>query len=180
MSLTQFNYEMKIIGNLTDAPVVDGSLTTQDFKDKFDEGGKAIKEYLNKELVPNVAERPAVSGLLKSNDMGEFLRAESGVDYQPPLGEKSVTKSMLAEDISYAAPSSAVTVTLSGWADNQVTVNVSGVTPDNHIIITPAPESYVSYAECMVRCTAQGAGTLTFRCEDVPGAEIKANVLIVG
>ena len=134
--------------------------------------------YINNALVPNVAERPAVSGLLKSNDKGEFLRAESGVDYQPPLGEKSVTKSMLAD--SYASPSSAVTVALSGWAGNQVTVSVSGVTADSHVIVTPAPESYVSYAECMVRCTAQGAGTLTFRCEDVPGAEIKANVLIVG
>ena len=171
---------MKIIGNLTDAPVVDGSLTTQDFKDKFDEGGKAIKDYINNALVPNVAEKPAVSGLLKSNDKGEFLRAESGVDYQPPLGEKSVTKSMLAEDISYATPSSAVTVALSGWADNQVTVNVSGVNADNHIIVTPAPESYVVYAECMVRCTAQGSGTLTFACEDAPETEIKVNVLIVG
>ena len=96
------------------------------------------------------------------------------------IGAGAVTKSKLGEDVRYAEPTIAITVPLSGWAGNQVTVNVSGVTADNHIIVTPAPESYVSYAECMVRCTAQGAGTLTFRCEDVPEDEIKANVLIVG
>lgn len=96
------------------------------------------------------------------------------------IGAGAVTKAKLGEDVKYAQPATAMTVSLSGWTDNQITVNVSGVTADNHVIVTPASESYVVYAECMVRCTAQGAGTLTFRCEDVPETEIKANVLIVG
>ena len=38
----------------------------------------------------------------------------------------------------------------------------------------------MAYAEAVVRCTAQGAGTLTFACETVPTADVAANVLILG
>ena len=46
--------------------------------------------------------------------------------------------------------------------------------------ITAATDSYMAYAEAGVRCTAQGAGTLTFACETVPTANVAANVLILG
>ena len=84
----------------------------------------------------------------------------------------------------YAAPSVGVSVTLraSGWNANAKTqtVNVSGVTATANCIITAAPGSYMAYAEAGVRCTAQGAGTLTFACETVPTADVAANVLILG
>ena len=83
-----------------------------------------------------------------------------------------------------AGKSTGVSVTLqaSGWdADaNTQTVSVSGVTATANCIITAAPDSYMAYAEAGVRCTAQGAGTLTFACETVPTADVTANVLILG
>ena len=83
-----------------------------------------------------------------------------------------------------AGKSTGVSVTLSasGWnADAKTqTVSVSGVTATANCIITAAPDSYMSYAEAGVRCTAQGAGTLTFVCETVPTADVAANVLILG
>ena len=83
-----------------------------------------------------------------------------------------------------AGKSTGVSVTLptSGWdADAKTqTVSVSGVTATANCIITAAPDSYMSYAEAGVRCTAQGAGTLTFACETVPTADVATNVLILG
>ena len=75
-----------------------------------------------------------------------------------------------------------VTISSSGWnADAKTqTVSVAGVTATANLIITAAPDSYMAYAEAGVRCTAQGAGTLTFACETVPTADVAANVLILG
>ena len=104
------------------------------------------------------------SGILKGNGAGSVIAAVKGTDY--------------------AAPSVGVSVTLtsSGWNANAKTqtVSVSGVTATANCIITAAPDSYMAYAKAGVRCTAQGAGTLTFACETVPTANVAANVLIVG
>ena len=74
------------------------------------------------------------------------------------------------------------TLSASGWdADAKTqTVSVAGVTATANCIITAAPDSYMAYAEAGVRCTAQGAGTLTFACETVPTSDVSANVLILG
>ena len=75
-----------------------------------------------------------------------------------------------------------VTLPASGWNVNAKTqtVSVSVVTATANCIITAAPDSYMTYAKAGVRCTAQGAGTLTFVCETVPTADVEANVLIIG
>ena len=75
-----------------------------------------------------------------------------------------------------------MTLTASGWNANTKTqtVSVSGVTVTANCITTAAPASYTASAEAGVRCTAQGAGTLTFACETVPTADVAANVLILG
>ena len=104
------------------------------------------------------------SGILKGNGSGGVSAAVKGADY--------------------AAPSVGVSVTLtaSGWNANTKTqtVSVAGVTSTANCIITAAPDSYMAYAKAGVRCTAQGAGTLTFACETVPTADVEANVLIIG
>ena len=104
------------------------------------------------------------SGILKGNGAGGVSAAVKGTDY--------------------AAPSVGVSVTLtaSGWNANAKTqtVSVSGVTATSNCVITSAPDSYMAYAKAGVRCTAQGAGTLTFSCETVPTADVAANVLIIG
>ena len=104
------------------------------------------------------------NGILKGNGAGGVSAAVKGTDY--------------------AAPSVGVSVTLraSGWNANAKTqtVSVSVVTATANCIITAAPDSYMAYAKAGVRCTAQGAGTLTFACETVPTADVAANVLILG
>ena len=43
---------MHIVGLLDDYPTDSGGLTSQELKDKFDEGGLAIKDYINDDLIP--------------------------------------------------------------------------------------------------------------------------------
>lgn len=51
MALTQFEYDMAIISKLDDEPNDVGGLTAAELKAKFDEGGEAIKSFLNGTLL---------------------------------------------------------------------------------------------------------------------------------
>ena len=139
----------------------DGSGSGDMTKAVYDPKGKAqdIFAYADAKQAKITA-----SGILKGNGAGGVSAAVKGTDY--------------------AAPSVGVSVTLraSGWNVNAKTqtVSVAGVTATANLIITASPDSYMAYAEAGVRCTAQGAGTLTFACETVPTADVAANVLIVG
>ena len=71
------------------------------------------------------------------------------------------------------------TLTTTGWTNNLQTVSVEGVTPDNTVIVTHSPDSYDDYKNYCVRCYQQGNGTLTFKCDYTPSAQIVANVAIL-
>lgn len=60
------------------------------------------------------------------------------------------------------------------------TIGVDGVTANNIVIVTAAPQSYLLYANSQIRCTAQSDGFLTFQAEDVPTIDVYVNVLIIG
>lgn len=66
-----------------------------------------------------------------------------------------------------------------GWNEKAQTIEVEGVTASNTVIVTPAPASWLAYGEAGVRCTAQGAGNLTFRCEEAPAAALAVNILVL-
>ena len=76
---------------------------------------------------------------------------------------------------------STVVVTLtSGWrSSNSQTVNVTGVTSDSTIIVSPEPSSIPDYADCGVYCSAQWSGTLTFSCTSTPTNNIVVNCLVM-
>lgn len=104
-----------------------------------------------------------ISGLLKGNG-SNVVAATAGADY--------------------AVPSAARTASLSvdGWNDSTLTqtVSVAGVTANNNIIVTPAPDSCVAWGAAGIYCSAQASGTLTFKCTAKPSAAITANIMIVG
>lgn len=76
--------------------------------------------------------------------------------------------------------SATATLTVAGWSGNSQTVNVTGVTADNDIIVSPVFSSYDNWSKYSVRASAQGAGTITFSCKTTPNAAISFNVLIFG
>ena len=139
----------------------DGSGSGDMTKSVYDPKGKAQDIFAYADAKQS---KITASGILKGNGAGSVSAAVKGTDY--------------------AVPSVGVSVTLraSGWNANTKTqtVSVSGVTATVNLIITAAPDSYMAYAKAGVRCTAQGAGTLTFACETVPTDNVAANVLIVG
>ena len=75
--------------------------------------------------------------------------------------------------------STTASLLVSGWANKVQTVSVPGVTASNNVLITAAPDSFVAWGEAVVYCTAQGEGTLTFTCDEVPATSLTANILIM-
>ena len=103
------------------------------------------------------------SGLLKGNGSGDVSAAVAGTDYQSPV--KSAT----------------VTLSANAWSGNSQIINVSNVTTDSLVTVAPAPtvQNRTAYLEAGVYCSAQGAGTLTFVCEDVPSVNLNVNIQII-
>ena len=89
---------------------------------------------------------------------------------------------VLSASSSGGVSMSTATATLptSGWSSDSITVNVTGVTASNNVIVAPAPASDSAYAAAGIVCSAQGAGTLTFTRTSANTAAITVNVLILG
>ena len=83
MAIEKFNKNMAIIAALDDEPNDVGGMTSAELKNKFDEGGEALKDYLNTTLLPAL-ERLGVGAILQtaSAEM-KYLRvtAEGVVQY---------------------------------------------------------------------------------------------------
>lgn len=75
-----------------------------------------------------------------------------------------------------------VTLSASGWSGTTLmqTVSAAGVTANNTVFIAPAVASYENYTAAGIVCTAQGAGTLTFKCKTLPDSSISVNIAILG
>ena len=126
-------------------------------------------------------------GRITSNGWeGRAILKNNSTSDTTPLAENSnvIATTAFVHGLVDGLKSKGVSVTLpaSGWNANAKTqtVSVAVVTATVNLIITAAPDSYMAYAKAGVRCTAQGAGTLTFACETVPTADVAANVLIIG
>ena len=91
-------------------------------------------------------------------------------------GDGTITKVKLASGATYTQLT--VTLTVAGWSDNSQTVTASGVTANNAVVVSPAPDSYHSYGEFSVYCSAQAANSLTFVCDSVPDVALAINIFI--
>lgn len=72
MAISQFNKDMAIIAALDDEPNDVGGLSAQELKEKFDEGGQALKAYINGTLVPEVNSQFATKEELQQAALGEI------------------------------------------------------------------------------------------------------------
>lgn len=91
-------------------------------------------------------------------------------------GDGTITKAKLASGATYTQIE--ITLTVAGWSDNSQTITVSGVTANNAVVISPAPNSYSSYGELGVYCSAQAANSLTFVCDSTPDVALLVNIFI--
>jgi hypothetical protein len=104
-------------------------------------------------------------GGFKITNLGDPVEAGDAVSKKYVDGTKATTAT--------------ATLLSAGWIGNSQAVEVEGVTENNTILVTPAPESYVAYGEAVVYCSEQGDGYLSFTCSDVPKANLMVNILIM-
>ena len=74
-----------------------------------------------------------------------------------------------------------VSLTAAGWdaTEKTQTVTAAHVTADNLVQVSPAETSFEAWQTAQVRCTTQGAGTLTFVCGgDAPTDAVTYNVVV--
>lgn len=116
--------------------------------------------------------------------IGQFIRRSNAmtVDWN---GNVNITGSYYVNGIpittgdgSSSVSIANVTLDPTNWSNNTQTVTVAGVTTDNTILVTYAPTSKTNYINAGIYCTAQGDGTLTFVCVNIPTTEISVNVII--
>lgn len=114
------------------------------------------------------------------------------LDVQPTpvvsVNGKTGTVVLDASDVgatSLSQPSVMPTLAVADWAldsqDNKYkqTKNVSGVTANNVVYVSPFPANADEYGQCNVLCITQGAGTLTFQADVVPSNALGVNVVIL-
>ena len=186
MAFTPFSYDMDIVTKLSDTPNVDDGLTAFQLKEKFDEGGKAIKNYINNTLLQEAVERPSDTGLLKAVD-GDLVAAEAGVDYQAPIEAGEITADMLSDGAITAGRLlfSNVSVAVSTFADDatyadfpyRASVSLAGVTAGM------VPEVVFGVADAMSGIFAPVAesydGGVYIYSSEVPAASITIPVIIL-
>lgn len=161
---------------------------------KNEEFSEALSNFVEKEEIGNYLELKVdkVSGLgLSSNDFSDAEKqklsgiAENANNYTlPALGVGTghlANSAVTAAKIAPGAVTKSITLTLAAadWADNSQTIAAAGVTADNTLIVSPAPDSFEAYTEAAVRATAQGADSISFRCSDTPAETLTVNVSII-
>lgn len=119
-----------------------------------------------------------------SNSTGNNTAADASSAHsnmQPYATVKKIIKAVPDTPATGGLEMSTTTAALgtTGWSNNAKTVNVTGVTSSNTVIISPAPADADSWAAAGIICTAQGSGTLTFECDTVPSSSLTANILIL-
>lgn len=71
------------------------------------------------------------------------------------------------------------TLAVADWTSNTQTVNVTGITANGVVLVSPTPANQSAYTSAGILCTAQAAGSLTFTCDTVPSADITVTVVML-
>lgn len=106
MAWTEFSKDMGIIALLDDEPNDVGGLTAEELKDKFDEGGKALKEYINGTLLAELAASGAASDLGERD--GSVQDKLDGLEQLSHSHEKTDAELSAAVDSSHGHANKAV------------------------------------------------------------------------
>lgn len=77
------------------------------------------------------------------------------------------------------ATANTCSLTVAGWSSNTQTVSIEGMATDRIAIIGPVVGSIDVCKTNAVYCSAQGNGTLTFKCQTTPSVAITMNVIMI-
>lgn len=76
-----------------------------------------------------------------------------------------------------STPATTPTLVAANWSANSQTINVTGVTANNVVLVSPTPVSADDYAAAGVLCVAQATGQLTFTCTTTPLVDLTVNIV---
>ena len=76
-----------------------------------------------------------------------------------------------------STPATTPTLVAANWSNNSQTINVTGVTANNVVLVSPTPVSADDYAAAGVLCVAQATGQLTFTCTTTPLVDLTVNIV---
>ena len=77
------------------------------------------------------------------------------------------------------ATANTCSLTVAGWSSNTQTVSLTGMDAYRIVIIGPVADSIDVCKTNAVYCSAQGNGTLTFKCQTTPSVAITMNVIMI-
>lgn len=90
MALSKFEKDMGIISALDDEPNDVGGLTAAELKAKFDEGGQALKEFINETLTKEVDEQKASKEEIHGIVLGQIPDGSITIDKMSPSFMNSI------------------------------------------------------------------------------------------
>ena len=123
----------------------------------------------------------SITGKIKTlfSDMGKTEAIFPCTKTRAVSDDNGIGLNVLLDAKQEKAKTALVSLAPGSWSSNKQTVNVSGITANNIVIVTPAPTSLSAYGEAGVYCSAQAAGKLTFTCTEVPSVTLNVNVIIL-
>lgn len=80
-----------------------------------------------------------------------------------------------------SAYTTTATLSASGWnsSTKSQTITVAVVSADDDVVATYAPDSHDAYVNAGVYCSAQADGSLTFKCNKIPSADLIVNIMLL-
>lgn len=122
---------------------------------------------------------------LTTSNAQKVLSAKQGVALKQAADESlsAANAAQTTANGKVAAKTASVSLGASSWSGSAApytqTKNVSGVTSDNIVIVSPQYARQEQYYSCGIGCSAQADGTLTFSATEKPTVAIGVNVLIL-
>ena len=150
-------------GSVTGAKVVDGIATTKKIADNAVTTAKIADNAVTREKIPDQAISAA--------------KIFPGAVTSEKIPSGAITADKLAENAKSIGV--AVNLPASGWASNKQTVSVAGVTEDNNVIVSAAPDSRSAWNDAEIYGSAQAVDKLTFSCGTTPTTDVTAHVVIM-
>ena len=204
MALSRYTGNTNYISQLSDQPNDNDGLDPAELKAKFDQFGTEFKTYFNETLLPELetAINAAASGIPTGGADASILldgtittsklsstEDEEAVDTEV-IRDEAVTLEKLDSDVQAAvtavagkASFTAITVTLDkdDWSNSIQTVTATGVTAENTVIATAAPDdtSFSVWSNSGIYAAVQALNSLTFKCRSVPTSDVTVNILIL-
>lgn len=204
MALSRYTGDTNYISQLSDQPNDNDGLDPAELKAKFDQFGTEFTEYFNETLLPELetAINAAASGIPTGGADASILldgtittsklsstEGEEAVDTEV-IRDEAVTLEKLDSDVQAAVTAVAgkasfttitVTLTANGWSNKIQTVTATGVTAENTVIATAAPDdtSFSAWSNSGIYAAVQALNSLTFKCRSVPSSAVTVNILIL-